>query len=59
MFERCNMISQSDISDAMGKLERARAHDRLASNDHDFDHDSANPHAERDQTKAPIVNETK
>jgi len=56
VFERYNIISQSDISDAMAKLERARVHDRSASNDHDFDHDSAKRGAERAQAKGSIVN---
>jgi integrase len=56
VFERYNIISHSDISEAMGKLERAGEHDRSVSNDHDFDHDSANFHIERGQARTPIVN---
>jgi hypothetical protein len=56
VFERYNIISQADISEALGKLERAREQDRSAAERSQFDHDSANSSEERDEAKTTNVN---
>lgn len=56
VFERYNIISQADISEALGKLERAREKDRSATERSQFDHDSANSSEERDEAKTVNVN---
>ena len=56
VFERYNIISQADISEALGKLERAREQQQSAANDHDFDHDLPNSDAKRGEVKTPEIN---
>jgi integrase len=56
VFERYNIVSEGDIREAMGKLERKREEDRVAENDHDFDHDSAISGAEGGKGKTARVN---
>lgn len=62
VFERYNIVTQADIADAVGKLERQREQqaeqqkERDSKFGHDFGHDSRHGGQEEAQTKTEMVN---